>query len=397
MTTLIPYGRQSIAEEDIRAVVEALQADYLTQGSRVGAFEEAVANACGARHAIAVSSGTAALHLAALAIGLGPGDLLFTSANTFVASANCALYVGAEPRLVDIDPETLGLSLEALERELEEARGRGRPRVVVPVHFAGHPVDLRRLAAIAGRHGLAVIEDACHGLGGAIVDGDSAWPIGCGRWSDLTVLSTHPVKHITTGEGGVILTNDGALAGRLRQLRTHGIVKDPEAFERPEGALEPWYYEMQALGYNYRLTDVQCALGLSQLRRLGQFVARRKAIAARYREVFADLPAVRLPREAPWARHAYHLFVLEVDFPGLGLTRAEAMRRLRDEGIGTQVHYIPVYRQPYYRRRYRLDPTDYPNCEVYYRSALSIPLFPAMTDAQVEQVVVGVRKVLGVR
>jgi UDP-4-amino-4,6-dideoxy-N-acetyl-beta-L-altrosamine transaminase len=390
---VIPYGRQDIDDADIAAVVEALRSEFLTQGRRVADFEAALAEACGARHAVAVSSGTAALHLAALAAGVGPGDLVYTSANTFVASANCALYAGAEPRLVDIEPDG-GLSLEALERALSRASG-GRPRAVVPVHFAGHPVDLPALAKLARRHGLAVIEDACHALGAVVVEDGRAWPVGCGRWSDMAVLSTHPVKHVTTGEGGAVLTNDDTLAARLRTLRTHGIVREPQFLERREGADEPWWYEMQSLGLNYRLTDIQAALGASQLRRLPAFVARRRAIAARYAEALAGLPAVRLPEERPWARHSYHLYVIQVDFARLGTTRAEAMRRLRAEGVGSQVHYIPIYRQPYFRRRFDWSPGAYPGCEQFYAGALSIPMFPAMTDADVDQVVRVVRRVLG--
>lgn len=391
----IPYGRHEVTDGDMQAVLSALQSGSLTQGPRVAEFEEAIASACGARYAVAVSSGTAGLHLAMLAAGLGPGDSVLVPANTFVASANCALYAGAEVRVVDIEPETHNLSITHLERTLANRSGPERPRVVVPVHFAGHPVNLPALATVAHRHGLLMIEDACHALGAAIRAGGDWFQIGCGRWSIATVLSLHPVKHITAGEGGVVLTNDGSLAARVRTLRHHGIVRDPEHFERVEGRDEPWYYEMQMLGFNYRLTDLQCALGLSQLRRLAGYVGRRREIAARYEAALAGLAHVRLPTEAPWARHAYHLFVLEVDFDALGISRVEVMRRLRAQGVGSAVHYIPLYRQPYYRKRYGLDPAQFPVTEAYYERALTIPLFPSMTDAQVDYVASAVRRVLG--
>ncbi len=391
----IPYGHQDITEADIQAVVDALRADFLTQGPRVAAFEAEVAAACRARHAVAVSSGTAALHLAALAVGLGPGDAVLVPANTFVASANCALYAGAEVRLVDIEPGTHNVSLASLDRALTTWLRPERPRVVVPVHFAGHPVDLPGLAALARRHGLTIIEDASHALGAASLEGGQWHPVGCGRWSAATVLSLHPVKHITTGEGGVVLTDDAGIAAAVRSLRHHGIVRDPALLEQAEGRDQPWYYEMQALGFNYRLTALQCALGLSQLSRLPAYLERRRQIARRYAAAFQGLRHVRLPVEAPWARHAYHLFVIEVDFAALGTRRVEVMRRLRGEGIQTAVHYIPIYRHPYYRKRYGLDPADFPETEAYYARALTIPLFPAMTDADVDRVVNAVRRVLG--
>lgn len=393
----IPYGHQDVTDEDVAAVVEALRGDFLTQGPRVAAFERAVAEACGAAHAVAVSSGTAGLHLAALALGLGPGDLAFVPANTFLATASAVLHAGADVHLVDIEPATLGLSPAGLEQALAAAGGRGRPRAVVPVHFAGHPVDMPALAGLARRHGLAVIEDACHALGGALREGDRWWPVGCGRWSDLAVISLHPVKAITAGEGGVVLTGDAELAARLRSLRNHGIVRDPGRFERAEGRDEPWYYEMQALGLNYRLTELQAALGRSQLGRLGSNIERRRQLADRYRRALGDLPGVGLPREAPWARHAYHLFILEVDFVRLGRSRAEVMRALREDGLETAVHYIPLYRHPYYRRRYGVEPAAFPACEAYYRSALTIPLYPALDEPRVARVVAALRRVLGGR
>lgn len=390
----IPYGHQEVTDADIQAVVEALRADFLTQGPRVAAFEAAVAAACGARHAVAVSSGTAALHLAALAVGLNPGDAVLVPANTFVASANCGLYAGAEVRLVDIEPGTHNLSLTSLDRELTTRSRPERPRVVVPVHFAGHPVDLPALAALARRHGLTIIEDASHALGAAWLEEGRWYPVGCGRWSAATVFSLHPVKHITTGEGGVVLTDDDTIAASVRTLRHHGITRDPKLLERAEYRDQPWYYEMQALGFNYRLTDVQCALGLSQLSRLPAYLERRRQIARRYAAALQGLEHVRLPVEAPWARHAYHLFVLEIDFAALGTRRVEVMRRLRDDGIETAVHYIPIYRHPYYQKRYGLDPADFPETEAYYSRALTIPLFPAMTDAAVDRVVTALQRVL---
>lgn len=374
----LPYGRQTIEEEDIQAVEEVLRSDWLTQGPAVETFEQALSVRCGCRHAVATSSGTAALHLAALASGVGRGDLVVTTTNTFVATANCIRYAGGEPRLVDIEPATLNLDPEKLEGYLDSADGRDRIRGVIPVHFAGCPAPIERISAAARRRGLFVIEDASHALGAAWRDRSGEWhPVGSGSHSDLTTLSFHPVKHLTTGEGGAVLTNRDDLARRLRCLRTHGIVREPTAMTRNDGG---WYYEMQELGFNYRMTDFQAALGLSQLRRLDRWVGQRAEHVRRYREALGDDPRVRFVREPEWARPAWHLFTVQVP------NRAGVYARLRERGIGVQVHYIPVHLQPYYRQLLGTREGDFPVAEAYYASALSLPLYPSLEPAEVDRV-----------
>jgi UDP-4-amino-4,6-dideoxy-N-acetyl-beta-L-altrosamine transaminase len=373
---VIPYGRQSISEEDIAAVVEVLRSDLITQGPVAGHFEQAVAKYCGVKHAVAVANGTAALHLACLALDLGPGGLLWTSPNTFVASANCARYVGADVDFVDIDPQTYNMSVDALAEKLEDADRAGQlPDVVVPVDFAGASCDMVAIRALADRYGFRVLEDASHAIGGRYHDE----PVGSCRYSDATTFSFHPVKIITTGEGGMILTNDAALADRARMLHTHGITRD-EALMR--GASEGlWYYQQLELGYNYRITDMQAALGLSQMGRVDAFVARRNEIAERYLEAFADLPA-RCQMVPAEAYSAYHLFVIEA----LERDRTDLYYRLRELDVGSAVHYIPVHLQPYYRDL-GFAPGDFPNAEAYYARAVTLPLYPAMDDRDVEAVI----------
>ncbi len=375
----LPYGRQTVDDDDIRAVVEVLRSDWLTQGPVVERFERSLADLCEAEHAVAVSSGTAALHLAALAAGFGPGDVVITTPLTFVATANSVLYVGAEPRFADVDPETLNLDPSALERVLDDPARSGRVRGVVPVHFGGLPADLERIGAAARDRGLVVIEDASHALGAAWRDGDRRWhPVGCCARSDMTTFSFHPVKHMTTGEGGAVLTNRSDLADRLRRLRTHGIERDPSRLGRADG---PWSYEMQELGFNYRITDFQCALGLAQLGRLEVWLDRRAALVARYRAAFASEPRVRSVTVPSWARPAWHLFTVELP------ARDAAYRRLRERGIGVQVHYLPVHLHPYYRKLLGTREGDFPAAEAYYRRALSLPLFPALADADADRVI----------
>ena len=374
--SFLPYGRQTIDDADVEAVVEVLRSDWLTQGPAVERFEGALAQRCGARHAVALANGTAALHLAALAAGIGPGQRVATSALTFVASANCIRYAGGEPVFVDIDAATLNLDPRALADSVEaDPSIRG----VVVVHFAGCPADLEAVAEVMRARGGFVIEDASHALGSAWRDGGGTWrPVGSCSHAHMATLSFHPVKHLTTGEGGAVLTNDDAIADRVRVLRTHGIVRDPARMERVDG---PWSYEMQELGFNYRITDFQCALGLAQLARLDGWIERRRQIVARYRRALADEPRVRFVVEPPWARPAWHLFTVEV--PG----RAEVYRHLRERGIGVQVHYAPVHLQPYYRRLLGTREGDCPRAERYASRALSLPLYPALTDADVDRVV----------
>jgi len=380
---MIPYGRQDISEADIRAVEEVLRSDWLTQGPAVERFEKAVADYCGAKYAVAVNSATSALHLACLAAELGEGDRMWTSPNTFVASANCGRYCGAEVDFVDIDPATYNLSQERLEEKLARAERSGTlPKVLIPVHFAGQPCQMAEIGELAGRYGVTVIEDASHAVG-AVYRGAKVGA--CGH-SSMTVFSFHPVKIMTTGEGGMVLTNDTALYERLLRLRSHGITRDEGQMEGPsEGA---WYYQQIELGYNYRMTDLQAALGTSQLERLAEFLARRRALALRYDQLLGDLP-VTLPRLHPHCESSWHLYVVQV--------RAESRRQvfdaLRAGGIGVNVHYIPVHLQPYYRRQ-GFKPGDFPVAENYYAGAISLPLHAGLTDGQQDEVVGALRKAL---
>ncbi|HEX4984487.1 MAG TPA: UDP-4-amino-4,6-dideoxy-N-acetyl-beta-L-altrosamine transaminase [Burkholderiales bacterium] len=370
---MIPYGRQDISESDIAAVVEVLRSDWLTQGPVVESFEETVRRHCWAGHAVAVNSATSALHLACRAIGLGPGDTLWTSPNTFVASANAALYCGADVDFVDIDSRTYNLSVPALAEKLERASRSGTlPKVVMPVHFAGQSCDLEGIAQLAHRYGFSVLEDASHAIGGEY----KGAPIGDCRFSSMAVFSFHPVKIVTTGEGGMAVTNDSRLADRMRELRSHGITRDPGRMEsRAHG---PWYYEQTDLGYNYRLTDMQAALGKSQMGRIGEFVDARHRIARRYGELLADLPLI-LPWQDPDGRSAYHLYPVCIDPARTKASRLEVFGKLRASGIGVNVHYIPVHTQPYYRRL-GFRPGDFPAAEGYYGRAMSLPMFPGLTE-----------------
>jgi UDP-4-amino-4,6-dideoxy-N-acetyl-beta-L-altrosamine transaminase len=376
---MIPYARQSISRADIDAVVEALKSDWLTQGPAVPRFEAALAAYAGSRHAVAVSSATAALHLACRALDLGEGDWLWTSPNTFVASANCARYCGANIDFVDIDPITYNMSVAALERKLETARREGRlPKVLVCVHFGGRPCDMPAIARLARPLGIRLVEDASHALG-AEHDNRKVGDCAC---SDITVWSFHPVKIITTGEGGAALTNDEALARRIALLRTHGITRDAaEMQQQPDG---PWYYEQIELGFNYRMTEMQAALGVSQLSRVDEFVARRRHLAKRYLERLKALP-LRLPAQDGSTRSSWHLFVIQLGQSAAGGSRRAVFEDLRARGIMVNVHYIPVHLQPYYRNLgFRRG--DFPQAERFYERAISLPLFYDLTEAQQDQV-----------
>jgi perosamine synthetase len=381
---VIPYGRHYVDEDDISAVAEVMRGELLTQGPKAAEFESAIADYVGARYAVSVANGTAALHLACLAAGIGPGDTLVTSPNTFLASANCALYVGARPAFADIDPDTLNVDPAALESAF-----RDRPiRAVMPVHFAGLPCDMPAISAIARRHGALVIEDACHAFGATYEDGSR---VGNCRYADMAVFSFHPVKLIAAGEGGLITTNDEALYRKLLLLRNHGMNRTPDEWtDKPQGfeagQANPWYYEMQSLGYNYRMTDMQCALALSQFRKLDRFATRRRQIAQHYDDALNALPAITLPQRGRRDRSANHLYVTRIDFKRLGTTRGDVMRTLRGSGIGCQVHYIPVTLQPYYKANGYAD-GSWPEAERYYREALTIPLYYGMTDDDVAAVV----------
>lgn len=377
--TVLPYGRHCIEEDDIAAVAEALRADWITAGSRVGEFEEALAARVGARYAVAFSSGTAALHGAVFAARIGPGDEVITTPLTFAASANCILFQGGTPVFADVRSDTFNIDLEQIQ-----ARITPKTKGILPVDFTGQPCDLAPILELARKHRLLVIEDAAHALGGEY----EGRPLG--SIADLTMFSFHPVKHITTGEGGMITTNDSRLAQRLRIFRNHCI--SSEARERQEQGA--WHYDLVDLGYNYRLTDFQCALGKSQLGKLERFLGRREAIAARYTEAFQELPEVILPARAPRLRHAWHLFVLLLRLEALKVDRATIFRALRAENIGVNVHYIPVHLHPYYRQRFGYRPGDFPKAEWAYERLLSLPIFPKMTDRDVDDVIRAVSKVI---
>lgn len=375
---MIPYGRQSISEADIEAVVAVLRSDFLTQGPAVERFEQALARACESPHALAVANATAGLHLACVALGLGPGDVLWTSPNTFLASANCGRYCGAEVDFVDIDPRTYNLDVAGLGRKLAATPAHRRPKVVVPVHFAGQAPDLAGLAHLARDYGFRIIEDASHAVGARY----QGRPVGNCEHSDFTIFSFHPVKIITTGEGGAILTRKPELASRVARLRSHGMVRDPAAMT--ESTHGPWYYQQQELGWNYRLTDLQAALGWSQLDRLGAFVQRRRQLAGRYGQLLAHLPLV-LPWQHPDTESAFHLYVIRLQLGRISKTHRQVFEELRTQGIGVQLHYIPVHLQPYYCDL-GFKAGDFPEAEAYYQEAISLPLYADLTDGDQDRV-----------
>ena len=377
---MIPYGKQTISEADIAAVVRVLQSDYLTQGSQVPAFESSLKNYCGAAHAVAVCNATAALHIACQALGLGKGDILWTTPITFVASANCALYCGATVDFVDIDPHTLNLSIPRLAEKLAAAQVSGcLPKIVIPVHLCGEPCDMAALHQLSQQYGFKIIEDASHAVGASYQGGK----VGNCRYSDITVFSFHPVKIITTAEGGACLTNSPELANTLARLRSHGITRNPdEMTHEADGA---WYYQQIELGYNYRMTELQAALGVSQMTRLDKFVARRHALAERYDALLADLP-LTLPHRNPNNRSALHLYPVQVQ-PESGKTRQQVFDYLRAHGIGANVHYIPVHTQPYYRQRFGFAHGDFPAAEAYYARAISLPLYFSLREDEQDSVV----------
>lgn len=381
----LPYGRQWIDEEDIAAVAEVLRGDWLTQGPTVAAFEAALASYCGTRYAVAVNSGTAALHLACLAAGVGPKDVGITSPITFVASANCVAYCGGTPAFADVDPATITLDPAALEVTCE----RLPPKVILPVDFTGQPADLPAIRGIAQRFGALVIEDAAHSLGALYTHEGQTYRAGCCAHTDMAILSFHPVKHITTGEGGAILTNDEHLYQQLMELRTHGMTREPTRLKRNDG---PWYQEQQSLGFNYRITDIQCALGLSQMRKLSAFVERRRELVAQYRRLMSEMEAVRLLTEVPGRYSSYHLLVAQLQ--GGAARRRKVFESLLAQGIRAQVHYIPAHTQPWYQKQYGFKPGDFPEAERYYEGCLSLPLFPAMSDQDVERVANALRAAL---
>lgn len=382
---MLPYGRQTIEDDDIAAVAEALKADFLTTGPTVDAFEVAFAETVGARHAVACSNGTAALHLAMMALDVKPGEVVIAPSITFLATANCARYVGADVVFADVDPATGLMTPDTLAEALTRVGSR-RLRAVLPVHLRGDACDLPGLEALAREAGAVLVEDAPHAVGTTMRYGNTSETVGDVRHSAMATFSFHPVKTIATGEGGMITTNDAAIAQRLKVLRSHGMV-------RPDGC-EPWWYEMPEPGFNYRLPDILCALGISQLKKLPRFASRRRALGAAYRETLAPLaPVVRIAEQPAWSDPVLHLLVALIDFEAVGKTRRDVVEALKARGVGTQVHYIPVHRQPYYRALY--GDLELPGAEAWYARCLSLPLYPGMDDGDVAKVAAALKDVLG--
>jgi UDP-4-amino-4,6-dideoxy-N-acetyl-beta-L-altrosamine transaminase len=384
---MIPYGRQEITQSDIDAVVGVLRSDFLTQGPAVKKFEEAASRYTGALHACAVNSATAALHLACLALGVGPGDTVWTSPLTFVASANCALYCGASVDFVDVSPDTFNMSVAALTQKLKDAAVMGRlPKVVIPVHLSGLPCEMSEIHALSLEYGFHIIEDASHAVGARYLGN----PVGNCMYSDICIFSFHPVKIITTGEGGMALTNQPLLARRLELLRSHGITRDPEEMScEPHG---PWYYQQIALGFNYRMTDIQAALGTSQLSRVDAFVERRKALACRYNGLLTELP-VTTPAEQDSSVSSRHLYVIQLHTEKISKSQRDVFEELKDKGIAVNLHYIPVYWHPYYQQL-GFKKGLCPNAEAYYARAVSLPLYPGLSDSQQDYIVEALGKTL---
>lgn len=386
---MIPYGRQDISEEDIQAVIDVLKSDYLTQGPAIPAFEQAVAAYCGVKFGVAVNSATSALHIACMALNLGKGDILWTSPITFVASANCALYCGATVDFVDIDPLTYNMSVEALEKKLQQAELEGKlPKIVVPVHLAGQSCEMEKIHLLSKKYGFRIIEDASHGIGGKY----KGSPIGNCLYSDITVFSFHPVKIITTGEGGMCMTNDPEIALRLTHYRSHGITRQPaEMTHVPDG---PWYYQQIDLGFNYRITDIHAALGLSQLKRLDEFVQKRHEIARRYDNSLAS-DTLTLHYQHPDTYSAYHLYIIRHKKKEGGIGRLQMFEKLRASGILVNLHYIPVYHHPYYEKTGKYNRADFPNAEAYYAEAISIPMHTMLTNDEQQFVIDQIEKPMG--
>lgn len=384
---MIPYGRQEITESDIKAVVNILRSDFLTQGPVVERFEQSVADYCGASNALALNSATSALHVACLALGVGPGDIVWTSPITFVASSNCALYCGAEIDFVDIDPKTYNMCCDHLADKLRAAKLNDTlPKVVIPVHLTGQSCDMEKISQLGIEYGFRIIEDASHAIGGSY----NRQSVGSCRYSDICVFSFHPVKIITTGEGGMILTNNNELASKMNRLRSHGITRDPVCMVNQDP--DPWYYEQIALGFNYRMTDLQAALGLSQLDRLDAYVNVRNQLAERYDGLLADFPLIT-PLQSQDCYSSRHLYVVRLKLDEIDKSRRQVFESLRERGIGVQTHYIPVPSQPYYKDM-GFSAKDYPNGLSYYHEAISLPLFPAMTREEQDKVIAVLQEIL---
>lgn len=380
---MIQYGHQYIDDDDIRAITEVLKSDFLTQGPAVSRFENKIREITGARYCVAVSNATAGLHIAVAALNLSENSEGITTPNTFLASANCLVYNKLIPVFADINPDTYNIEPDEIEKKITS-----NTEVIIPVHFAGLACDMGRIKNIADDHNIKVIEDAAHAIGSFYADGS---PVGNCKYSDMTVFSFHPVKTITTGEGGAITTNDEVLYKRLLQLRSHGMTKDSQLLTQNPGS---WYYEMHTLGFNYRMTDMQAALGYSQLGKLSSFRERRQHIVNQYNKAFADIPCIKIPYNNTKPVSCFHLYVLQIDFERLGKLRKDFMKELENREIGTQVHYIPVHTQPYYKTRYNYKVGDYPIAERYYERALSIPLYPAMSDSDIQKVIDTIKEII---
>ncbi|TGL45849.1 UDP-4-amino-4,6-dideoxy-N-acetyl-beta-L-altrosamine transaminase [Leptospira perdikensis] len=385
----IPYGRHFIDQTDIDSVLEVLNSDFLTQGPQVPAFEKAVCEYVSAKHAIAVNSATSALHLACIALGVGKGDYVWTSPISFVASSNCALYCGADVDFVDIDSKSYNMSVDRLREKLEKAKAENKlPKVVIPVHFSGQSCDMEKIAALAKEYNFRVIEDASHAIGGSYLNEK----VGNCKYSDVTIFSFHPVKIITTGEGGMCTTNDSEIANLIYRLRSHGITRNPkEMTEQPDG---PWYYQQIDLGFNYRMNDIQAALGVSQLKRLDTIVEKRHKVREYYDKILKDVGVV-LPEQMDYAKSSLHLYVIQVIEKEMNADRKEIFERLRVSGILVNVHYIPIYRQPYYQKKYGFKYSDFPEAEKYYSNTISIPIYPELNQEDQDRVKDAMSKPIG--
>ena len=384
---MIPYGKQDINQTDINSVIDVLQSDFLTQGPQVPLFEQMVSNYCSADYGVAVNSATSALHIACLSLGLGKGDWLWTSPNSFVASANCGLYCDARVDFVDIDPQTYNLSSEELEKRLAQARKDNKlPKIVIPVHFAGQSCNMKRIYSLSQEYGFKIIEDASHAIGGKYLDK----PIGGCQYSDITVFSFHPVKIITTAEGGLATTNDEKLAERMQLFRSHGVTRDAKLITNvSEG---DWYYQQVDLGFNYRMTELQAALGISQMQRLDDFVAKRHILQKRY-DLLLSIPLITRPFQDEDSYSALHLYPIQIDLNKVSKNREQVFDELREAGVGVNVHYIPIHTQPYYRK-FGFKDGDFPNSENYYEAALSLPLYSGMSFQEQDKVVKSVIEVV---
>lgn len=383
MNKFLSYGKQSINEDDISSVIEVLKSDFLTQGPKVAEFEKQICNYTGSKYAVAVANGTAALHIAVAALDIKENCEGITSPISFVASANCMAYNNIKPIFADIDRKTYNISTEEIKKRINH-----KTKLIIPVHFAGQSAAIEEINKISRENNLKIIEDAAHAIGSNYYDGSK---VGNCKYSDLTCFSFHPVKTITTCEGGAITTNNIDIYNKLLLLRNHGITKDTKKFTKDVG---PWYHEMKVLGYNYRLTDIQAALGISQIKKIEHFKKRRREIVKSYNEAFKNIECIEIPYEAQNLDSCFHLYIIKIDFKKTGMTRTDVINKLKMKNIGTQVHYIPIYLQPYYQERYNYKSGECPNAEEYYEKALSIPLYPKMTDDDMNYVIENIKEIL---